>query len=76
MGNKLVKVISNPTEQDLKDFTYMELVCGTGPEYDAETQYLSKSYYVRDGKIYEEYSVEDIPEEIPTEINGEDDLNG
>ena len=38
VGNKLVKVISNPTEQDLKDFTYMELVCGTEPEYDAETQ--------------------------------------
>ena len=54
----------------------MELVCGTEPEYDAETQYLSKSYYVRDGKIYEEYSVEDIPEEIPTEINEKDDLNG
>ena len=57
VGNKLVKVISNPTEQDLKDFTYMELVCGTEPEYDAETQYLSKSYYVQDGKIYEEYEV-------------------
>ena len=76
VGNKLVKVISNPTEQDLKDFTYMELVCGTEPEYDAQTQYISKSYYVQDGKIYEEYSVEDIPEEIPTEINREDDLNG
>ena len=54
----------------------MELAEGTEPEYDAQTQYLSKSYYVQDGKIYEEYSVEDIPEEIPTEINGEDDLNG
>ena len=76
VGHKLVKVISNPTEQDLKDFTYMELVEGTEPEYDTETQYLRKSYYVQDGKIYEEYSVEDIPEEIPTEINGKDDLNG
>ncbi|MDY3929670.1 MAG: hypothetical protein SOZ34_09960, partial [Clostridia bacterium] len=73
VGNKLVKVISNPTEQDLKDFTYMELVCGTEPEYDAETQYLSKSYYVRNGKIYEEYSVCDIPEEIPTEMPTEDE---
>ena len=73
VGNKLVKVISNPAEQDLKDFTYMELVHGTEPEYDAETQYLSKSYYVRDGKIYEEYSVEDIPEEIPTEMPTEDE---
>ena len=76
VGNKLVKVISNPTEQDLREFTYMELVEGKQPEYDAETQYISKSYYVQDGKIYEEYSVEDIPEEIPTKINGKDDLNG
>lgn len=76
VGNKLVKAISNPTEQDLKDFTYMELAEGTEPEYDAQTQYISKSYYVQDGKIHEKYSVEDIPEEIPTEINGEDDLNG
>ena len=61
VGNKLGKVISNPTEQDLREFTYMELVEGTQPEYDAETQYISKSYYVQDGKIYETYSVCDIP---------------
>ena len=61
VGNKLVKVISNPTEQDLREFTYMELVEGTQPEYDAETQYISKSYYVQDGKIYETCSVCDIP---------------
>ena len=67
VGNKLVEVISNPTEQDLKDFTYMELVCGTEPEYDAETQYLENSYYVEDGKIYEKYAVCEMPEEIPTE---------
>ena len=72
VGNKLVKVISNPTEQDLKDFTYMELVCGTEPEYDAETQYLEKSYYVEDGKIYEKYAVCEMPEEIPTEGSDED----
>ena len=60
VGNKLVKVISNPTEQDLKDFTYMELVEAVPPEYDAETQYLEKSYYVEDGKIYEKCEVKDI----------------
>ena len=67
VGNKLVKVISNPTEQDLKDFTYMELVCGTEPEYDAETQYLEKSYYVEDGKIYEKYEVCQMPEILTDE---------
>ena len=69
MGNRLVKVISNPTEKDLREFTYMELVEAVPPEYDVETQYLEKSYYVEDGKIYEKYAVCDIvlPEEIPTE---------
>ena len=67
VGNKLVKVISNPTEKDLREFTYMELVEAVPPEYDAETQYLEKSYYVEDGKIYEKYAVCEMPEEIPTE---------
>ena len=68
VGNKLVKAISNPTDDDLKEFGYMELIEDIEPEYDTETQYISKSYYVQDGKIYEKYSVEDIPEEeMPTE---------
>lgn len=57
VGNKLVKVISNPTDQDLKDFTYMELVDSTEPEYNPETQYLEMSYYIQDGKIHCKYSV-------------------
>ena len=62
VGNRLVKAISNPTEQDLKDFTYMELVEGTAPEYDAETQYIKKTYRVQDGKVYETCTAENIPE--------------
>ena len=61
VGNKLVKTIANPTREDLKEFGYMELITSGIPEYDAETQYISKSYYVQDGKIYETYSVCDIP---------------
>ena len=61
VGNKLVKAISNPTNEDLQEFGYMELITSGIPEYDAETQYISKSYYVQDGKIYETYSVCDIP---------------
>ena len=57
VGNRLVKAISNPTDDNLKEFGYMELVEGTEPEYDAETQYVAKSYYVQDGKIYEKYEV-------------------
>ena len=60
VGNKLVKVISNPTDEDLKEFTYMELVKTEIPEYDKETQYLKYSYYVDDGKIYEKCEVEDV----------------
>ena len=60
VGNRLVKAISNPTEQDLKDFTYMELVEGTVPEYDAETQFINKTYLVQDGKVYETCTAENI----------------
>ena len=60
VGNKLVKAISNPTEQDLKEFGYMELVKSEITEYDEETQYLEYSYYVEDNKIYEKCEIKDI----------------
>ena len=67
VGNRLVKAISNPTNEDLKEFGYMELVEGIEPEYDTETQYVSKTYYIQDGKIYELYSVEEI-NDIPIDV--------
>ena len=60
VGNKLVKAISNPTDEDLKEFGYMELVNSEVPEYDEETQYLEYSYYVENDKIHEKYEVKDI----------------
>ena len=60
VGNKLVKVISNPTDEDLKEFMYMELIKSEVPEYDEETQYLEYSYYVENNKIYEKCEVKDI----------------
>lgn len=60
VGNKLVKAISNPTDEDLKEFGYMELVKTEVPEYDEETQYLEKTYYIEDNKIHEKYEVKDI----------------
>lgn len=75
VGNKLVKVISNPTDDDLKEFGYMELTEGTEPEYDAETQYISKSYYIQDGKIYESCSVEDIIVEEPADDVVEENIS-
>ena len=60
VGNKLVKAIANPTEQDLKEFGYMELVKSEIIEYEEETQYLKYSYYVENDKIYEKCEVKDI----------------
>lgn len=60
VGSKLVKVIANPTDKDLKEFMYMELVTAEMPEYDENTQYLEKSYYIQDGKIYERYETKQI----------------
>ena len=61
VGDKIVKVISNPTEKDLKEFNYMELVHATEiPEYDQETQMIETSYKVQDGKIYELLQVVDV----------------
>lgn len=59
VGNKLVKAISNPTDEDLKEFGYMELVKSEVPEYEEETQYLEKTYYVGEVSIYEKYEVKD-----------------
>lgn len=60
VGNKLVKAISNPTDEDLKEFGYMELVKSEAPEYEEKTQYLEYSYYVENDKIYEKCEVKDI----------------
>ena len=60
VGSKMVKAISNPTNEDLKEFGYMEFVLAEVPEYDENTQYLEKSYYVQDGKIYEKYEIKQI----------------
>ena len=63
VGNKLVKAISNPTNDDLKEFGYMELISTPSdeiPKYNKETQYLEKSYHIEENKIYEKYEVKDI----------------
>lgn len=69
VGKKLIKQIFSPTEDELKDFGYKKLIMAIMPEYDAETQYLSKKY--ADGEdITETYEVREIPieaEEITEE---------
>lgn len=58
--NKLVKVISNPTEEDLREFGYMEVVETEIPDYNIDTQVVMITYVVINGKIYEHYEVIDI----------------
>lgn len=76
VGNKMVKAISNPTNEDLKEFGYMELIENTEPEYDTETQYVSKTYYIQDGKIYEKYEVCQMSEILTDEQSIEESQEG
>lgn len=67
IGNKLVKVISNPTDEQLKEFGYKPLDdTAEMPEYDEATQYITVKYTDTPEKIIKEYTVYDI--EIPEEI--------
>lgn len=69
VGKKLIKQIFSPTEDELKNFGYKKLIMAIMPEYDAETQYVSKKYV--DGEdITEIYDIREIPietEEITEE---------
>ena len=62
IGKRLVKVIANPTDEQLKEFGYMELAESEIPEYNMETQYIKTTYSVADGKIMQMHTVEDIAE--------------
>ena len=62
VGKKLIKQIFSPTEDELKNFGYKKLIMAIMPEYDSETQYLTKKY--ADGEdITETYEVREIPTE-------------
>ena len=63
VGNRLIRQIFSPSEDELKGFGYKKFVTASVPEYDEKTQYLSKKYV--DGEdITEAYEVCDIPEEV------------
>ena len=70
VGKKLVKAISNPTDEDLKEFGYKPLSdAGEIPEYDEATQDIAVKYTDTADEIIREYSVYDIifPEESEIE---------
>lgn len=60
VGSKLVKVISNPTDEDLKEFGYMDLIEDEIPKYDEDTQFLSYEYQVKSGEIHKVSILNDI----------------
>ena len=63
VGNRLVKTIANPTDEDLREFGYMPLIEEEEPQYNEEMQYLS-FYYETDGQtISKVWKVEEIPVE-------------
>ena len=59
VGNRLVKTIANPTDEDLSEFGYLPLVREEQPEYNEETQYLSFRYVLGNGTIRKVWTVEE-----------------
>lgn len=59
-SDKVVKVISNPTNTDLREFGYMQLVTDANiPDYDPSTQSVEITYAVKDDMICQIYRVVD-----------------
>lgn len=64
LGKKLIKTISNPTDDDLREFGYKPLDdTAEIPEYDGATQYVSVKYVDTADCIVKEYEIKDIPNE-------------
>lgn len=64
VGNRLIKVISNPTDNDLLEFGYMPLEEGEVPEYDIDTQYIQCKYCVSQDKIIVKYEIYNNSDEM------------
>lgn len=67
VGNRLVKIISNPTERDLVEFGYKPLIEEEIPTYDEETEYLEITYINEEDRIVKHYEVKEIPDEQENE---------
>lgn len=71
IGKRLVKTISNPTDEQLAEFGFLELVEDEIPEYDVDTQYLSYEYILQDGKIHKKFTVNENETDSNTENNAD-----
>lgn len=60
IGNRLVKQIFNPTEEQQRMVGYTDVVRAEIPEYNAETEYVETSYVLTDGKYIETHTVKGI----------------
>ena len=58
VGKKLVNVISNPTDEQLKEFGYKPLLESTKPSYDENTQKLVPVYKNTTDGILVSYIIE------------------
>lgn len=61
VGKKLVKIIANPTNEDLREFGYMELMDCEVPEYYEKTQCLDITYKVENDVIVKVCSIVEKP---------------
>ena len=66
VGNRCVKIISNPTEEDLKEFGYKYLV-EENPLEEKEGFYI-ETYYEDGEVITKKYRYVELPEEMFEEI--------
>lgn len=67
-GSNLIRIISNPTDNDLRMFGYKPLTRQEDlPEYDIETQYLKTTYELTENAIIEHITVENIEIELKEE---------
>lgn len=64
LNYSVIKVIANPTDEQLVKFGFKPLVEEDVPEYDPETQYLTFVYIDSEEYIAKYYEVKDIPTEI------------
>lgn len=63
INSRVVKAVSNASEQEQRKFGYKPLVEEEIPEYDPETQYIEMKYINEEEQIVKHYEVKEISPE-------------